>query len=107
MSVLLCDWSMARGAATAILLVTSLFRIDTSLAAVVGDTIGSVERLDPAIDSLVPADTELEVIADGLDWCEGPLWIPQPGTPDGGFLIFSDIPPNTIFRWDPKNGKSV
>ena len=65
-------------------------------------TIGEIERLDPALDALVPADAKMEIIVDGLDWCEGPLWIPA----DGGFLIFSDIPPNTIYRWDAKSGKS-
>jgi gluconolactonase len=64
-------------------------------------TLGEIERLDPAVDALVPADAKMEIIVDGLDWCEGPLWIPA----DGGFLIFADIPPNRIYRWDAKNGK--
>ena len=38
-------------------------------------TIGSIERLDPAIDALVPADAKMEVIGDGLQWSEGPVWI--------------------------------
>ena len=53
-------------------------------------TIGEIERLDPALDALVPPDAKMEIIVDGLDWCEGPLWIPA----DGGFLIFSV--PNTL-----------
>ena len=65
-------------------------------------TIGAIERLDPALDALVPPDAKLEIIVDGLDWCEGPLWIPA----DGGFLIFSDIPPNKIDRWDAISGQS-
>jgi gluconolactonase len=64
-------------------------------------TIGEIERLDPALDALVPKDAKLEVIVDGLDWCEGPLWVPA----DGGFLIFSDIPQNVIYRWDAEHGK--
>lgn len=64
-------------------------------------TLGAIERLNPAMDVLVPADAKMEIIVDGLDWCEGPLWIPA----DGGFLIFSDIPPNKIYRWDAKHGK--
>src|SRR5262245_12615276 len=66
-------------------------------------TIGEIERLDPAIDALVPQDAKMEVVIDGLDWCEGPLWIPA----DGGFVICSDIPPNTLHRWDPRNGHSI
>lgn len=71
------------------------------LAAQDRPTIGEIERLDPALDALVPADAKMEIIVDGLDWSEGPLWIPA----DDGFLIFSDIPPNRIYRWDAQNGK--
>ena len=62
-------------------------------------SIGSIERLDPAFDKLVPADAKIEVLADGFDWTEGPCWVK-----DKGFLIFSDIPPNKIMKWDPKSG---
>lgn len=64
-------------------------------------TIGEIERLTPALDALVPKDAKMEIIVDGLDWCEGPLWIPA----GDGFLIFSDIPPNVIYRWDAKSGQ--
>jgi gluconolactonase len=66
-------------------------------------TIGSVESLDPTFDKLVPKDAKLEIVVDGLDWCEGPLWIPA----GGGFAIVSDIPPNIIHRWDPRGGKQT
>jgi gluconolactonase len=66
-------------------------------------TIGSIERLDPALDALVPPDAQLEIIAEGFDWSEGPVWVGQ----DGGFLLFSDLPPNTIFRWDERSGLST
>lgn len=66
-------------------------------------TIGSIERLDPKMDALVPATSKLEVVADGFDWSEGPLWIPE----DGGYVIFSDIPPNQIFKWQSGHGSSV
>jgi hypothetical protein len=41
------------------------------------DTIGQVERLDPALDSLIPEDAVIEVLADGFDWSEGPVWVEQ------------------------------
>jgi gluconolactonase len=66
-------------------------------------TIGTIERLDPALNALVPADAKMEIVVDGLDWCEGPLWIPA----GGGFVIVSDIPPNIIHRWDPRGGKAT
>lgn len=61
---------------------------------------GQVQRLDPALDTLVPADAKIEILADGFDWTEGPVWVPE----NGGFLLFSDIPPNAIFKWSESGG---
>jgi gluconolactonase len=60
-------------------------------------TLGTIERLDPALDKLVPADARLEILASGFIWTEGPVWIK-----DGGFLAFSDIPNNVVYKWDGK-----
>jgi len=58
---------------------------------------GVIERLDPAFDELVPADAVIEKLADGFGFTEGPTWID-----DGdGYLLFSDIPGNSIVRWSP------
>jgi gluconolactonase len=65
-------------------------------------TIGSIERLDPAFDKLVPQGANIEVLGEGFDWTEGPCWIKEKG-----FLVFSDIPPNKIMKWDPKSGVSL
>jgi len=65
-------------------------------------TIGSIERLDPKMDKLVPTDGKLEVLAEGFDWSEGPVWIPK-----GRYLLFSDIPPNSIFKWEEGEGLSL
>lgn len=62
-------------------------------------TIGSIERLDPAFDKLVPPDAKIEVLGEGFDWTEGVCWVK-----DKGILVFSDIPPNKIMKWDPKSG---
>ena len=63
-------------------------------------TIGEVQRLDPALDALVPPDAKIELLAEGFDWSEGPVWVPQ----NGGFLLFSDIPPNVIHQWSETGG---
>jgi gluconolactonase len=49
--------------------------------------------IDPpmTLDDIV--DGELEIIADGHMFTEGPIWSPE------GFLLYSDIPADTIFRW--------
>jgi gluconolactonase len=64
---------------------------------------GAVERLDPALDRLVPADAVIEKVAGGFVFTEGPVWIP--GSP--GHLLFSDIPENTVYRWSASEGITV
>jgi gluconolactonase len=60
---------------------------------------GIIERLDPALDALVPEEAQMEVIGEGFQWSEGPVWIK-----DGGYLLFSDVLTNTVHRWDAKSG---
>ena len=76
--------------------------LNSALAQGVLKTIGSIERLDPAFDKFVTADAKIEVLGEGFDWAEGCCWIK-----DRGFLVFSDIPPNKIMKWDSKTGISV
>jgi gluconolactonase len=61
---------------------------------------GTIERLDPALDALLPPDAKVEIIVDGLHWAEGPVWYK-------GGLFFSDVPQNTLYRWTPEKGVSV
>lgn len=61
-----------------------------------------IERMDPGLDALIDPDASVETLADGFNWSEGPVWIPE-----GGFLIFSDVPENTIYKWKEGEGKSV
>jgi gluconolactonase len=65
-------------------------------------TVGHVERLDPALDALVPPDARIEKLAEGFAWSEGPVWRRDAS---GGYLLFSDIPHNTIWRW--KDGEPL
>lgn len=57
-------------------------------------TTGSIERTSPKLDDLIPADAQLEILAEGFEWSEGPLWLEQQQ-----MLIFSDIPNNRINSW--------
>ena len=65
-------------------------------------TVGSIERNDPALDDLVPPDALLEILAEGFDWSEGPVWVNE-----GGYVLFSDIPPNAIYKWKDGEGHSL
>lgn len=66
------------------------------------DSIGSIERIDPAFDAIVKADAQIEVLADGFEWSEGPLWIE-----DQKALLFSDVPTNTVYKWTEEKGKET
>ena len=57
--------------------------------------IGSIVRVDPAFDALVPKDTQIEKIAGGFTFIEGPLWRPE------GALWFSDVVGNVVRQWTP------
>ena len=70
--------------------------------AVAPRTVGRVERLDARINELIAPDAQIEVLADGFEWAEGPVWLPSEGC-----VVFSDIPRNTVFRWDERSGLSV
>ena len=37
-------------------------------------TIGTIERLDPALDSIISPDAVVEIVADEFEWTEGPLY---------------------------------
>ncbi|GAA5509471.1 SMP-30/gluconolactonase/LRE family protein [Novipirellula caenicola] len=64
-------------------------------------TLGRIERLDPALDARISEDTKIEVLASGFTWCEGPVWVSDAAE---GYLLFSDIPRNSIFRWTASRG---
>ncbi len=57
-------------------------------------TFGSIERLDPALDALIPPNAVLEKLAEGFTWSEGPVWDKKQKC-----LFFSDVPQNIIFKW--------
>ncbi|MFM9074324.1 MAG: SMP-30/gluconolactonase/LRE family protein [Bacteroidota bacterium] len=62
-------------------------------------TLGSVERFDPALDAIIAADALPEILGEGYEWSEGPVWIETEH-----MLLFSDIPNNAVMKWTEKNG---
>ena len=65
------------------------------------ETMGSVERLDPRLDKLIPKDAQIEKLAEGFEWSEGPVYIKE-----GNYLLFSDVPKNVIYKWDDVQGNT-
>src|SRR3712207_4748260 len=54
----------------------------------------SIEILAPGLDRILPADVQIEQVATGFKFTEGPLWDPSTRS-----LLFSDIPADRIYRW--------
>jgi gluconolactonase len=67
------------------------------------DQTASIKRLAPELDVLISANAKIERVATdpGFKWTEGPVWIPA------GYLLFAEIPSNSIRKWTPGDGVSV
>jgi len=61
----------------------------------------TIIRSDPALDAIIAPGTQIEKIAEGFIFTEGPVWLPS------GELLFSDPNANRIYRWSPNAGVSV
>jgi len=59
---------------------------------------------EEAMTKLLAPDAELEKVAGGMKFIEGPVWM---NDSSGSYLVFSDIPSNELKRWDAKNGLST
>jgi gluconolactonase len=63
-------------------------------------TLGTVERLDKALDAVLGEDAFIElVVANKFDWSEGPVWDKA-----NNRVLFSDIPKNMIWQWSAEGG---
>jgi gluconolactonase len=65
-------------------------------------TFGKLESKDPRFDKLISPDAKIEKLAEGFEWSEGPVW-----SKDGGYLLFSDIPRNSVMKWKDGEGVSL
>ena len=64
--------------------------------------IGYIERVDPALDNIISPYATLEILAEGFEWSEGPVWIESEK-----MLLFSDVPKNTVYKWTEEKGQGV
>jgi len=62
-------------------------------------SLGKIVREDPRLDALLDPNARIEILASGFQWAEGPVW-----NREGRFLLFSDIPANSIFKWSAERG---
>lgn len=56
----------------------------------------------PGFDRIVSKDAQLERIATGCTFTEGPVWNAQ-----GGYLLWSDMPEDKMRRWTPSEGMTI
>src|SRR5262249_22492551 len=61
----------------------------------------AVQILDPSFTKYRIYSSTLEQVATGYRWAEGPAYFPE-----GGYLLFSDIPNNRIMKFDEKTGQT-
>jgi gluconolactonase len=53
-----------------------------------------VQRIDPAINSIVGPNPKIFKLAEGFKFTEGPVWVRE-----GGYLLFSDPNSNVIYKY--------
>jgi gluconolactonase len=56
----------------------------------------------PELDGIIPANPDVEILAEGLQWSEGPLWLEKEQ-----MLLFSDVPANIVYKWTKQKGKEI
>lgn len=79
-----------------IILFLSFFQINQE------KNLGSIERISSDINKLIDLDSKIEILAEGFDWSEGPVWSKKLNS-----ILFSDVPNNVIYKWNEKEGLSV
>lgn len=111
------SWWISWRRASLVLFVSVLFSCMTALACLEAEakpnqtqtTIDktAIEILDRRALQFLDPSTEVEEIANGFAWTEGPLWLPKALAPAGeatGSLLFSDIPNSKVLRYIPDSG---
>jgi len=64
---------------------------------------GEVQRFDAAMDALVKPGAQMEQLATGFLWTEGPLWV-EDAEASKRYLLFSDTLAGRIWRWEEGGG---
>jgi gluconolactonase len=62
---------------------------------------GSIRAVRKSFSAIIGKDARIEKLADGFQFIEGPVWHKD------GYLLFSDIPANKIYKYTPGKGVTV
>ena len=69
--------------------------------------VGTVVKLDPALDPIISSTAKVQMLKeDYFGLSEGPVWVPGDAAVQG-YLLFSDIGANVIYKWTSDNKMSV
>jgi len=63
---------------------------------------GSVVRLNPRMDDIISPGELPEILAEGLGFTEGPLWLLEQD-----ILLFSDIYANAVYKWSEEDSVNL
>ena len=63
---------------------------------------GSIEFIAPELHKLIDTAAKVEILADGFQFTEGPVWVEKEQ-----MLLLSDIPANAIYKWTAASGKTL
>jgi gluconolactonase len=63
---------------------------------------GRIVMLDPAMEQVLDRNAPIELLGEGYEWAEGPAWNRREG-----FLVFSDIPRNSVMKYQPGEAVSL
>lgn len=66
------------------------------------DLIGKVEILSSEIEQVLAPNATIQVLAEGFEWSEGPVWVPSLNG-----VLFSDVPANKVYLWTEEKGLST
>lgn len=64
-------------------------------------TLGHIKQHHSDLTKLIDPATPIQVVTSGFVWTEGPAW-----NKEGQFLVFSEIPSNTVMKWVEGKGVS-
>ncbi len=77
----------------------SAFSVANSVAQ---KTIGKLVAESEKFYELIDKNAVIEVLAEGFNWSEGPVW-----DKTGNRLLFSDVPENVIYQWNKEEGLRI
>jgi len=64
----------------------------------------TIAKLDPSLDTIIDPGAKAELLGDRFGLNEGPVWVQQGAN---GYLLFSDMLDNVIYKWEPNKPTSV